>query len=414
MPTFEEQLQSYADLVVKIGLNLQPGQRLIIRSAPVDAAPLVRAITAGAYKVGAPLVDVYWEDDAMTLARFECAPRNSFTEFPAWTTEAILQGVKRGDALLSIHSNNPDLLNGQDPKLVSTYIHTREEHLLPIRNYTMRDAVNWLVIGVPIESWAAKIFPDAAAADRIPKLWETIFAVCRLDRPDPIAAWQAHIQDLIARSRYLNGKSYTALKYTGPGTDLTIGLPKGHIWKGAQSKSEKGITFVANLPTEEVFTMPDRNRVEGVITATRPLNHQGMLIDGFQLTFSGGRVVEATAKQGQSVLRDLIAADDGAGRLGEVALVPHSSPISQSGLLFYNTLFDENAASHLALGRAYRFNVQGGTVMSEDEFAAAGGNYSLFHVDFMVGSDKLDVDGLTADGKTEPVMRQGEWAFEVE
>jgi len=388
MPTFDEKLQRYADLVVKIGLNLQPGQRLIIRQAPVDAAPLVRAITVSAYKVGSPLVNVFWEDDDLMLARFNHAPRDSFTEFPAWETEALLQGVKRGDAMLSIHANNPDLLNGQDPKLVSTYIRTRQEHLLPVRNYTMRDAVNWLVIGVPIESWAAKIFPDAAKEEQIPKLWETIFSVCRLDQPDPIAAWRAHIQDLIARSNYLNQKSYTALKYTGRGTALTVGVPKGHIWKGAQSKSEKGITFVANLPTEEVFTMGDKNRVDGVVSSTRPLNHQGMLIDGFQLTFSAGRVVKATAKQGESVLRDLIAADDGAGRLGEVALVPHSSPISQSGLLFYNTLFDENASSHLALGRAYRFNMQGGTVMTEEEFAAAGGNYSLFHVDFMVGSDK--------------------------
>lgn len=413
MPTFDEKLQRYADLVVKIGLNLQSGQRLIIRQAPVDAAPLVRAITASAYKVGSPLVNVFWEDDDLTLARFEHAPRDSFAEFPAWETEALLQGVKRGDAMLSIHANNPDLLNGQNPKLVSTYIRTRQEHLLPVRNYTMRDAVNWLVIGVPIESWAAKIFPDAAKEEQIPKLWETIFSVCRLDQLDPIAAWRAHIQDLIIRSRYLNEKSYTALKYTGPGTDLTVGLPQGHIWKGAQSKSEKGITFVANLPTEEVFTMADKNRVDGVVSSTRPLNHQGMLIDGFQLTFAEGRVVKATAKQGESVLRDLIAADDGAGRLGEVALVPHSSPISQSGLLFYNTLFDENASSHLALGRAYRFNMQGGTVMTEEEFAAAGGNYSLFHVDFMVGSDKIDIDGVTANGQTEPVMRQGEWAFEV-
>jgi len=409
--TFEQKLEKYADLIVQVGLNLQPGQRLMMRRTPLEAAPLVRLIAAGAYKAGARLVDVLWRDEGLELARFEHAPRDSFEEFPTWVTDGLLEGVKRGDALLSFNADDPDLLKDQDPDLVSISVKTKEKYLLPVRNYTMRDAVNWLVIAIPTPAWTAKIFPDLSPEDGVAKLWDTIFAMCRLDQADPVAAWQKHIEELKARSAYLNSKQYTALKYTGPGTDFTLGLPKGHIWKGAQSLSEKGITFVANLPTEEVFTLPHKDQADGVVTASKPLNHEGTLIENFTLTFAKGRVIKATAERGDAALQNIIETDEGAGQLGEVALVPYSSPISKSGLLFYNTLFDENAASHLALGRAYRFTLQGGTTMSDDEFAAAGGNYSLTHNDFMIGSAQMNVDGVTVDGKLEPVMRDGEWAF---
>ena len=411
--TFEEKLQKYAELVVRVGLNLQSGQRLTIRRAPHEAAPLVNLIAANAYQAGARLVDVFWRDEALILTRFKHAPRDSFEEYPDWHTDALLQAVKRGDAMVSFSAGDPDLLKEQDPALISLAVKTKAKRMLPVMDYIMRDAVNWLVIALPTPAWAAKIFPDRNLEESIAALWETIFTLCRLDQADPVAAWQKHVQELQARSAYLNNKQYTALKYTGPGTDFTLGLPQGHIWKGAQSVSQAGISFVANLPTEEVFTLPHKDQADGVVTASRPLNHEGRLIENFSLTFEQGRVVEARAERGEAALKEIIATDEGAARLGEVALVPYSSLISQSGLLFYNTLFDENAASHLALGRAYRFTLQNGTTLSKEEFAAAGGNYSLKHVDFMIGSAQIDVDGITAAGNLEPVMRQGEWAFEV-
>ena len=411
--TFEEKLEKYAELIVHVGLNIQPGQRLVIRRAPHEAAPLVHLIAASAYKAGARFVDVWWRDEALELTRFKHAPRDSFAEYPTWQSDGLLQAVKRGDAILSFSVDDPDLLKDQDPKLVSLALRTRAKYMLPATNYIMRDAINWLVVAMPTPAWATKIFPDCPLEEGITALWETIFRMCRLDQADPIAAWQKHIQELQDRSAYLNNKQYAALKYTGPGTDFILGLPKGHIWKGAQSVSEAGVTFTANLPTEEVFTLPHKDQADGVVTASRPLNHEGMLIENFSLTFDKGRVVDARAERGEATLKEIIATDEGAARLGEVALVPYASPISQSGLLFYNTLFDENAASHLALGRAYRFTLQGGTTMSEEEFAVAGGNYSLKHVDFMIGSAHTDVDGITSDGKLEPVMRKGEWAFEV-
>jgi aminopeptidase len=243
------------------------------------------------------------------------------------------------------------------------------------------------------------------------RLWEAIFRICRLDQPDPVAAWQRHAAELAARRDYLNAKRYTALKYTAPATNFTLGLPDHHLWHGGESQTPQGTTFIANVPTEEVYTMPHKERADGVVSSTKPLSYGGVLIEDFSLTYEQGRVVKVTAKKGEAVLQKLIETDEGSARLGEVALVPHSSPISQSGLLFYNTLFDENASNHIALGRAYRFCLEDGTHMTDEEFAAAGGNDSLTHVDFMIGSADMDVDGLTRDGVVEAVMRGGEWAF---
>lgn len=405
-----KQLRAYADLLVKIGLNVQPGQRMIIR-APIDTAPLVRQLAASAYQVGAPLVDVLWQDEELTLTRFQHAPRDSFTVIPEWQVEAAVDGAKRGDAFLSIHAANPDLLKDQDPELVATVQKTWQQHMAEYYTYIMRDAVPWCVASVPVQSWAAKIFPDATPKQQMDLLWNEIFKAIRLDQADPVEAWRIHIAQLKNWSDYLNAKQYAALHYRAEGTDLTIGLPENHIWKSGQSVSETGITFTANMPTEEVFTLPHREKADGVVRASKPLNYGGTLIEDFSLTFEQGKVVKVTAATGQTVLEKLLETDEGARHLGEVAMVPHSSPISQSGLLFYNTLFDENAASHLAVGRAYRFNLEGGKTMSDDEFAAAGGNTSLTHVDFMIGSANMDIDGITQDGQTEPLMRQGEWAF---
>ena len=410
--SFEQLLANYANLAVKVGVNIQPGQRLVIR-APIDAAPLVRLIAASAYRADARYVDVLWQDDQVTLSRFQYAPRDSFGEFPQYLADGLTSYAQNGDAFISVSASDPDLLKDQDPALIAQSQRAMRRYLAPYYDHIMRDAVNWCVISAPIQSWAAKVFPDRPVEEQLQALWDTIFAACRVNQNDPVTAWQEHIKNLLARSGYLNHKQYTALNLTGPQTDLTIGLPQNHIWKSGQSISQNDIRFTANIPTEEVFTLPHKDQTEGVISASKPLNYSGTLIEKFSLTFEQGRVIKMTAEKGEAVLKGLLEIDEGAGRLGEIALVPDSSPISQAGLLFYNTLFDENAASHVALGRAYKFNLQDGPEMTDAEFGAAGGNHSLTHVDFMVGSADMDVDGLTAAGETEPVMRHGEWAFDV-
>ncbi len=408
--SFQEKLQNYADLAVHVGIGLQAGQRLIVRG-PIEGAPLVRMIVERAYQAGARLVDVLWTDDALTLARFRYAPRDSFEEFPTWQAQALNEAAEAGDGVLAITGGDPDLLKDQDPDLVALTQRVASQHLLPYRRKGMADAFNWSVIALPTPAWAAKVFPELPPEDQMARLWETIFQVCRINRPDPVTAWQDHVRDLSVRRDTLNARHYTALRYTAPGTDLTLGLPEGHLWAGVDSRTPQGLTFIANMPTEEVFTLPHRERVEGVVTSTKPLSYAGVLIENFSLTFAGGRAVKVTADKGEAILQKLLESDDGAARLGEVALVPNSSPISQSGLLFYNTLFDENASNHLALGRAYRFCLQNGTELSDEAFAAAGGNDSMIHIDFMIGSDQMNVDGIGQDGSTEPVMRNGEWAF---
>lgn len=406
--TFDQKLQNYADLAVQIGVGLHPGQRLIVR-APVESAPLVRLITESAYKAGARLVDPMWVDDAINLARFKYAPRDSFEEYPTWRAEGLTQAAERGDAILSVSATDPDLLKGQDPDLVTLTQRVNQKHMQPFYRHIMNDATNWCVISVPIASWAAKVFPNDPPEAQIAKLWEAIFTICRADQPDPIAAWQRHNEQLATKRSHLNARQYAALRYTAPGTDLTVGLPEGHIWHGGQSQTPNGTTFFANVPTEEVFTLPHKDKTSGVVRSTKPLSYAGSLIDNFSLTFEAGRVVNVTAEKGEEVLRKLIETDEGAARLGEMALVPYSSPISQMGILFYNTLFDENASHHFALGRGYRFCLERGTEMSDAEFAAAGGNDSLTHIDFMIGSQEMDIDGLSATGETEPLMRAGEW-----
>lgn len=409
---FEKTLDQYAALIVQIGLNLQAGQHLVV-SAPIQAAPLVRAITAHAYQAGARLAHVFWGDEELTRLRFKHAPRDSFAEFPTWRVQAMEELLRSGAALVSIYAEDPDLLKGQDPELINTMMTTSFKHGKSLGELVSRNTTNWCVVSMPIPTWAGRIFPDLPPAEQEARLWEAIFDVCRLNQPDPITAWRSHMAELIARSAYLNNRQYAALKFSGPGTDLTVGLPQGHRWVSGQSTSTSGITYIPNMPTEEIFTLPHKDRVDGVVHSSKPLSYAGTLIEDFSLTFAAGRVTGVQAAQGESVLRDLIATDEGAARLGEVALVPHGSPISASGMLFFNTLFDENAASHLAVGRAYAATLQGGEEMEEEAFAAAGGNQSLVHVDFMIGSGDLDVDGLLADGTAEPVMRKGEWAFSV-
>jgi aminopeptidase len=415
---FEKSLQKYAELAVHVGLNLRAGQRLLIRGpmgygVPLNLRPLVYYLAEAAYKAGARLVDVMWGDDELELLRYKYAPRDSFDEFPLWKGSGPADYCRRGDAILTISASNPDLLAGQDPELVAAATKAAYKGIKELLDFTSRNDVNWCVIAGARADWASKIFPKLTPEKAEAKLWDAIFRMCRVDRDDPVAAWQEHIRDLTSRSTYLNSKQYTALKYAAPGTDLTIGLPKGHLWLAARAQAHNGVEFTANLPTEEVFTLPDLRRADGVVAATKPLNHGGVLIEDFSVTFKEGRAVEVKAKKGETALKKMIETDEGAARLGEVALVVNSSPISQSGLMFYNTLFDENASCHIALGKAYKFTLQGGTELSDEEFAARGGNGSLIHVDFMIGSGEMNIDGITEGGRAEPIMRKGEWAFKV-
>jgi aminopeptidase len=410
-------LDLYADLAVRIALNIQPGQRLLIigplanGGVALEAAPLVRAIANSAYRTGAEFVEAMWGDEQIQLARFRHAPRDSFGKFSSWFPQALSDHAKAGQAVLSIYANDPDLLADQPPELVGAVQKSVSSAVRPFREHIAKNGTNWSVIAAASAGWARRVFGDAPPERQIPMLWEAIVKLVRLDRPDPVAAWEEHLALLAARRDFLNARRYSALKYRGPGTDLTLGLAPGHEWVSGRSTALNGIAFAPNLPTEEVFTMPHKDKVDGIVRATKPLSYGGTLIENFSMKFEHGRVVNATAERGQTVLDQMLDTDEGARHLGEVALVPHDSPVAQSGLLFYNTLFDENAASHVALGTAYKFTVAGGDAMTDEQFEQAGGNRSATHVDFMIGSRELDIDGVREDGSVEPLMRKGIWAI---
>jgi aminopeptidase len=413
---FERKLQTYAELAVKIALNLQPGQRLMIigplanGGASLESAPLARAIAGAAYRAGSPLVETVYGDEVQQIQRFKHAAADTFTNYSAWLPSALTDHVDAGHAVLSISANDPDLLQGQLPEHVSALLQATGREMRAFRERLSRNEMNWAVVAAASSGWAAKIFPGVEASEAVARLWDAIMRLCRLDAADPLAEWETHLANLAERAEYLNHKQYSALKYTGGGTHLTLGLPSGHVWVSGRSTSMRGVPFTANLPTEEVFTIAHKDRVDGIVRASKPLSYGSTLIEGFSMTFEAGRVVNVTADRNADALERLLETDEGARHLGEVALVPHSSPISHSGLLYYNTLFDENAASHVALGNAYKFTLKDGNAMSDDQFEKAGGNRSAVHVDFMIGSGELDVDGVLPDGSSEPLMRQGEWA----
>lgn len=416
---FEKNLENYAEVILKIGLNLQSGQRLLIGGpttysygTPIELAPLVRLLTKKAYQLGARLVEVFWDDDQLRKIRFEHAPRDSFEEYPTWRTECQYQFGIGGDAVLLFAAYNPDLLEGQDPKLMATTFNMYAKYRKTFGDLISKSAVNWTAISAPVDGWAEKIFPNVPQDQQKLKFWDNIFEICRIKNENPIATWENHIKQLGSRSKFLNQKQYVSLKLKAPGTDLTIGLPKNHIWGSARFKTQSGIEFVGNIPTEEVFTTTHKDKTEGFVTATKP-RHTDVIIDECKLTFSKGRVIESTAKKGEEMLQTILEIDEGARRLGEIALVPHSSPISQSGLLYFNTLIDENASCHIAIGKGFKFALENGKNMSDEEFSAVGGNISKTHIDFMIGSDKMDIDGILENGTAEPIMRRGEWAFKI-
>lgn len=410
MSHFQKNLEKYADLAVKVGVNVQKGQTLVI-NATLDAAELVRMVVKKAYETGAHNVVVNWSDDTVTRTKYDLAPDEAFTEYPEWRAKEIEDLAEKGAAFMSIVSASPDLLKGVKSERIANFQKSAGKALAKYRKYIQSDKVSWTVIAAPSPAWADKVFPDAPAESRVEKLWDAIFKATRADLDNPVEAWKKHDEKLHEKVDYLNSKRYSKLHYKAPGTDLTIELPKGHLWVGAGSVNEQGIEFMANMPTEEVFTVPYKTGVNGTVSSTKPLSYGGNIIDNFTLTFENGRIIAVKAEEGEEILKQLVETDEGSHYLGEVALVPYNSPISQSNLLFYNTLFDENASNHLAIGSAYAFCIEGGKKMSSEELAENGLNESLTHVDFMIGSSKMDIDGITEDGKAEPVFRKGGWAF---
>ena len=410
MSEFQKKLEKYAELAVKVGVNVQPGQTLVV-TATLDAAEFVRLVVKKAYETGAHNVIVNWNDDTVTRTKYVLAPEEAFNEYPAWRAKEMEELADNGAAFMSIISSSPDLLKGVAPERIASYNKAAGKALANYRKAAQSDKVSWSVIAVPSEAWAAKVFPDEPAEIQVNKLWDAIFTAVRVDAENPVDAWKKHDETLHEKVHYLNEKRYKKLHYTAPGTDLTIELPEKHLWVGAGSVNERGFEFMANMPTEEVFTVPLKTGVNGTVASTKPLSYGGNIIDRFSITFENGKIVGVKAEEGEEILKRLVETDEGSHYLGEVALVPFNSPISQSNVLFFNTLFDENASNHLAIGSAYAFCIEGGKKMSSEELAENGLNESITHVDFMIGSAEMDIDGITADGASEPIFRAGNWAF---
>lgn len=409
MSTYEQNLEKYAELAVKKGVNVQKGQTLVIK-APISAIEFVRIVTEKAYQAGAEHIYFDWSDDVLTLTKFKHAPDEAFEEYPEWKAKGYEELAKNGAAFLDIRTPDLDLLNGIDSKKIAAANKAEAQALEPYRDYRMTNRVSWTIISVPTEEWAEKVFPELKGEEAIAKLWDTIFEMTRVDQDDPIKAWDMHREQLNEKAAYLNEKKYKKLHYRAPGTDLTIEFPKNYTWVSAGSENDDGASFIPNIPTEEVFTLPLKTGVNGVVSSTKPLNYSGNVIENLSLTFKDGKIVDFQAEKGYETLKQIIETDEGSHYLGEVALVPNSSPISQSGLIFFNTLFDENASCHLAIGKAYPC-FEDADKLSKEDIEKRGSNKSLVHVDFMIGSAELDIDGETEDGKTEPVFRNGNWAF---
>ncbi|HSU32910.1 MAG TPA: aminopeptidase [Bryobacteraceae bacterium] len=404
----EEKLAKLAEVAIQVGLHLARGQELVI-TAPLDTLPLVRQITEQAYRAGASLVTTLFTDEDAMLLRYRYAPDESFDYAAAWLQEGVASAYRSGAARLAISGTNPTLLAKEDPAKVSRANLAFSKASRPALDLITRHEINWTIVPCATPAWASAMFPDEPVETAMARLWDAIFASTRIDSADPAEAWRTHDKHLQARAHLLNTKRFAALQYRGPGTNLRVGLADDHEWLGGGTIAKNGIPCIPNMPTEEVFTTPHKDRVEGTVTSTKPLSYQGALIKDISVRFEKGSIVEARASTGESILQRMLETDDGARRLGEVALVPHSSPISQSGLLFLNTLFDENAASHIALGQAYSTCIRNGDSLDAEQLAQKGANTSLIHVDWMIGSDQIDVDGLKADGTSEPLMRRGEW-----
>jgi aminopeptidase len=410
--TQAENLDLLAHVAVNVGLGLKPGQELVM-TASLDSVALARRITEHAYRAGASLVTALWNDEDSALLRYRHASDASFDHAAKWLYDGMAAAFKSGAARLAITGANPALLSNEDPDKVGRANRAVSQDYRPALELITRHEINWTIVAGATPAWAAAVFPNDSPDEALQKLWNAIFATTRINTVDPASEWRAHDAELQKRAAFMNAKRYFALHYRGPGTDFRLGLADDHEWLGGGTTAGNGVYCIPNMPTEEIFSAPHKNRADGIVTATKPLSHQGTMIEGIQVRFEKGRIVEAHATRGEEVLKKLIDTDEGARRLGEVALVPHSSPIARSGLVFFNTLFDENAASHIALGQTYSSCLRDGDRLTPEQLAAKGANDSLIHVDWMIGSAELDIDGVSASGDKEPLMRRGDWATTV-
>lgn len=407
----ESLLRKYAGLIVKTGINLQSDQTLVINT-PIECAPFIRMIAEIAYKEGAGDVVINWRDELFTKIRYMNAPEKVFEEFPGWQKEFYDFYDQKGAAFLSISASDPELMKDVDPERMSKTQKASSNALKEHRKRTMSNKNTWCVASVPTKSWAKKVFPELSEDEAVEKLWAAIIKSVRADMEDPIASWEEHKANLKKSMDFLNSNNFKYLRYKNSmGTDLTIELPEGHLWLGGSDISPEGVEFIANMPTEEVFTLPKRTGVNGTVVSSMPLNFNGNLIDKFSLTFKNGKIVDFGAQKGHEFLKKLIETDEGSQYLGEVALVPYNSPISNSKILFYNTLFDENASCHLAIGKAYPVCVRNSENLSDEELENLGVNDSMVHEDFMVGTSDLEITGVTAEGKEVPVFKNGNFAY---
>ena len=409
----QELLNKYAAFTVQVGVNVQKGQTLIIR-CPVEGAYFGRACMEAAYKAGARDVVIRWEDEKAARIRMELGEEEALSETKPYELRSYLDYAESegGCCLLAIHASDPEIFKGLDTAKINRVSLAKQEAMKSWREYTMKDRVQWCVVAIPTPAWAASVFPGLSEDEAQEKLWSAIFDVCRVTGGDPVSAWKEHVAKTSACRDKLNELQLESIHMTSAnGTDLTVGLAEGHTWEGACSKAENGAVFIANVPTEEVFTAPHRERVNGVVKGTKPYVYNGQLIEGFSVTFKDGMVVEYSAEKNAELLGQLLDSDEGARRIGEIALVPASSPINRSGLLFYNTLFDENAACHIAFGAGYPTTVKGGAAMTTEELLACGVNDSAIHEDVMVGAEDMTITGLTKSGETVTIFENGEWAI---
>ncbi len=410
MLNMDECLKKYAELAVVTGINIQKDQTLVV-NAPIEAAEFVRLIADTAYEHGARNVKVRWNDEKLALIKYLKAPFEVFKEFSPWEAKELEELANNGAAFLSISASDPGIFKNVDSNRIQEAVKASSVALKAYRERLMSSANAWCVISIPTAAWSMKVFPELSREEAMSKLWDAIFKIVRVDRDDTLGAWNEHIKNLTSKMNFLNEHSFKNLHLKSSKTDLVIDLPEKHLWAGGGEYNEKKVYFVANMPTEEVFTAPSRTGVNGIVCSTKPLNYNGNLINNFSLTFKDGAVVDFTAEEGYDALKKLLETDEGSKHLGEVALVPYDSPISNSNIIFYNTLFDENASCHLAFGEAYPTCIKGGENMTEEELKEAGANSSFNHVDFMVGSSDLDIIGETYSGEKIQIFKDGNWAF---
>ena len=404
--------EKLAKLAVRKGVNVQKDQPVVISAAVRDAA-FVRLLVKEAYEAGARYVEVNWSDTELTRLDYTYQTKETLEEVPQWAFDRRKTNNDAGACYLTVRSDAPGALDGLDPEKIHAASVAVSRKMRPLRAYTMNNEGQWCVLGLPSPEWARKIFPDLEEQEAFDRLEEAIFSVSRVTEDgDPIAAWDEHDGNLMRYGEKMTNRQFTALHFTsGLGTDITVGLVKDHIWVGGGCFTPKGVYFDPNIPTEECFCMPEKTGTNGIVYASKPLSYQGRVIENFWLRFENGKVVDFGAEKEADALRKLVEFDEGSCYLGEVALVPYDSPVSRSGILFFNTLYDENAACHLALGACYPENLKGGTEMSEEELAAHGANNSMTHCDFMFGTADMDIDGILPDGTRVPVFRKGNYVI---